>query len=202
MKKTYFAHPVNIYDEPIEATFEKLIACCLFGGDNSFIENPNQPHHQVGYNKYAARQKESDTQHKGMGYFFDEVLPNCWGGCIALPFLDGKFGLGVAAEAGWYIQRGLPVWSIRPSCADKIPSAEELRDFIANPLNGLFNIGPIDSEDKNLLTNIDKDNGSRLVLSHQETRLRTWRVYGQEKRPYEGAHLVNLPIPEGFYPKG
>jgi len=38
------------------------------------------------------------------------------------------------------------------------------------------------------------------VLSHVETRLRTWVVYGKDVRPYEEAHLVSLPIPEGFYP--
>ena len=57
MDKIYFAHPVNIYNEPLEIAFEKLIAQELTNRNLSLIENPNQPKHQVGYNKRATRMK-------------------------------------------------------------------------------------------------------------------------------------------------
>src|SRR5437899_2122953 len=90
--KLYFAHPVNVYGRPLEdeliVAIETLLGC--------EVENPNQPHHAEGY------------QRAGMSYFYDEVLPDC-DGCVVLPFSDGKLGRGVAGEAKWFLERGLPV---------------------------------------------------------------------------------------------
>jgi hypothetical protein len=166
LDKIYFAHPVNSYDTSLEDSVMQLIAHCLTGGDLAGIENPNQPCHQEGY------------KDRGMNYFFDEVLPNCRGGCVALPFLDGRMGLGVAGEAKWFVERGMPVWVLEPT----------------RP--GLFCVRPLTSAEESLLLRCDE----RLVVGHEETRLRTWLVYSREKRPYEVAHLVTMPIPDGFYP--
>ena len=192
-KLWYFAHPVNIYNEPIEKAFEEFLIHYLARGDRSAIENPNQPHHQEGYNAYAKRAKESDAKHKGMNYFFDIVLPNCRGG-VALPFLDGRMGLGVAGELKWYVERKKAAWIILPM---HMPVAGELQEFIANPLNGLFLVRPFTVKEIELLL----QNDPTIVVPHEETRLRTWKVYNRVKRPYEEAHLIILPLPEGFYPK-
>lgn len=194
--KIYFAHPVNIYDQPLEAAMVQLIAHCLTDGDLDAIENPNQPHHQKGYDAGAARARQSSTQHQGMKYFFDEVLPGC-SGCVAMPFLDGRMGLGVAGEAKRFLQAVKPVWMVEPT---HMPTPADLIDFIEHPLDStLFRIRPLTPEEESLLLPEEQD--PQLVVPHQETRLRTWLVYNQgEKRPYEEAHLVTMPIPEGFYP--
>ena len=193
MNKIYFAHPLNIYGQPIESAFEKLIADKLTWGNVGMIENPNQPHHQVGYNNYAQRRKESGLNHKGMSYFYDEVLPQC-DGCAGVPFLDGRLGLGVAGEMKWFIEKELPVWIIVP-CYNSI-TLDELVRFIQSPLNGYFNLKPVTFQEvKDIL-----EFSPGLVIPHEETRLRTWKVYNKERRPYEKAHLVKMPIPEGFYP--
>ncbi|GEM_PF-741523 len=193
VRRLYFAHPVNIYNEPIEKAFEEFLTHFLARDDRSVIENPNQPHHQEGYNAYAKRAKESDTKHKGMNYFFDMVLPNCSGG-VALPFLDGRMGLGVAGELKWYVEHNRPAWFILPM---HMPVVKELQEFIVNPLNGLFSVRSLTAKETELLL----QNDPTVVVPHEETRLRTWKVYNRVKRPYEEAHLVTLPLPEGFYPK-
>ncbi len=170
MEKIYFAHPVNLYGESLEEAFLRFIAYCLTEGNLAAIENPNQPHHQEGY------------RNRGMDYFFDEVLPKCKGGCVALPFLDGRMGLGVAGEAKWFLERSMPVWIVEPF----------------HPLNVLlFKVRPLSGDEGVRLLQDDP----QLVVPHEETRLRTWTVYNRKKRPYELAHLVQMPIPEGFYPE-
>ena len=194
MSKLYFAHPVNTYKTLLEEAIVQFITH-IFPNDE--IENPNQPHHQEGYKAYAKRAQESDTKHRGMNYFYDKVLPEC-NGCVVMPFLDARLGLGVAGESGWYVKREMPAWFIEPT---REVTQENLEAFINDPLkSGLFRIRGFDQEEVKMLLNIDKETGSSLVISHQETRLRTWIVYGQEKRPFEEAHLVKMPIPEGFYP--
>ncbi|MDO8676771.1 MAG: hypothetical protein Q7K16_03970 [Candidatus Azambacteria bacterium] len=193
-RRIYFAHPVNIYNEPIEKAFEELIAHCLAGDDHNAIENPNQPCHQKGYDAYAKRAKESDIQHKGMNYFFDMVLPNC-SMAVALPFLDGRMGLGVAGELKWFVEREKAVWIIMPA---RMPVIGELDEFTENPLNSLFFIRSFMAKEVELLLL----NDPAIVVPHEETRLRTWKVYNRVMRPYEEAHLATLPLPEGFYPKG
>ena len=188
--RLYFAHAVNIYNTPIEDAAVKLISNHFPSAE---IENPNQLHHQIGYKKWAQRAHESDTKHKGMNYFFDEVLPLC-NGCVAMPFLDRRMGLGVAGEAKWFIEKGLPVWIFVPT---KNPSIELVEEFAQTLYNGLFFIRPIkDSEVDQLLTN-----DPVLVVPHEETRLRTWLVYNRQMRPYQEAHKVSMPIPDGFYPQ-
>ena len=192
-KQFYFAHPVNIYGEPLEAAFEELIAQALTGGRHDVIENPNQPCHQIGYDRYARRKKESGLNHKGMNYFYDEVLPNCLG-CVAVPFLDFRIGRGVAGEMQWFIEKNKPVWIVFPVCG----ISNNLSDFVRNPLSGCFDVRPLAPEEKQRIILSDP----KFVVPHEETRLRTWRIYNKDRRPYEEAHLVSMPVPEGFYPQG
>ena len=183
--KIYFAHAVNTYDTPLEAAVMQLIAHCLTDGDQEGIENPNQPHHQKGY------------RDRGMGYFFEEVLPYCGGGCVAMPFLDGRMGLGVAGEAKRFLEAVKAVWMVEPT---RMPNHADLIGFIEYPLSStLFRIRSFTPEEESLLLPEEQD--PQLVVPHEETRLRTWKVYGREYRPYEQAHLVTMPIPDGFYPE-
>ncbi len=196
--RIYFAHPINSYNTRFEAATEELIAHVLLDGEISGVENPNHPHHQAGYEKYAKRVKQSDKNHKGMNYFYDEVLPSC-DGCVAMPFLDGKLSLGVAGEAARVDDEGKPIWLMRPKT---VFTHEDLGLFFSDdPLrSSLFTISEFTDAEKNLLR-VDKNMGSSLVLSHEETRLRTWYIYGKKMRPYVSAHLAELSIPEGFYPE-
>lgn len=186
----YFAHAVNTYNTPFEKSAIRLITMIFLEEE---IENPNQPHHQVGYKKWAERARECDTAHKGMNYFFDEVLPYC-NGCIAMPFLDGRMGLGVAGEARWFLERKYPVLMLVPM---KNISTEQIDEFTINPCNGLFLIRSLLVSEEEKLRNQDP----ALVVPHEETRLRTWIVYNRQMRPYQEAHKVSMPIPEGFYPE-
>jgi hypothetical protein len=196
MGKIYFAHPVNTYNTPFEQAMVKLLKA-FFPEDE--IENPNQPHHQEGYRKYAELYKHEPIAKgtRGMRYFHEVVLPSC-DKCAILPFLDGRLGLGAADEPRWYLERGMPAWFIEPT---REATREDLERFINDPLtSNLFRIRPFTKQEVEMLCDVDPKIGSPLVVPHEETRLRTWIVYNRERRPYETAHLVKLPIPEGFYP--
>lgn len=194
LKRPYFAHAVNLYGTPLETAAVRLIAD-YFNIRPEDVENPNQPHHQVGYKAYAERAKLADTSHKGMNYFYDEVLPLC-DGCVAMPFLDGRMGLGVAGEAKWsFVERHRPVYMIRPPVTH-FASADELEAFIRDFRTGIFTVSPMSFEEMKLLVREDP----RLVVPHIETRLRTWLIYNKTMRPYAEAHLARLPLPPDFYP--
>lgn len=198
-EKIYFAHAVNSYGTDIEQAAETLVARVLCDGDRSKVENPNQAHHQEGYNRYAERKEQAGKDHKGMSYFYDEVLPEC-SGCVAMPFLDGRFGLGVAGEAHWFAERDMPVWLMEPTREAQEITLGDLGQFIVDPVgSGLFCVRFFTPEELPMLQ-VEKDIGSSLVVPHEETRLRTWFVYGQKERPYVTAHLAPVTVPEGFYP--
>ncbi len=106
----YFAHPINVYDTPVEGAAIELI---LDAFPDAEIENPNQQKHQVGY------------VDMGMDYFYGLVLPGCTG-CVAMTFLDGRMSLGVAGEAKWFLEHSLPVWGMFP---DPINGLFVIREF-------------------------------------------------------------------------
>ncbi len=160
----YFAHPVNVFDTPLETEMEDLIHVAFPG---SRIENPNQSHHQAGYARW--KERVSASGHLGMGYYYEEVLPFC-DGCVAMPFLDGKWGRGVAGEAQFFIQKGQPVYII-------VPQTKEIQEVSAALRLQLM------------------ENDPCVVLSVEETRARTWvspEQYNKEKLSYEEAHLVRF----------
>ena len=189
----YFAHAVNCYNTPYEEAAIAFIKTALWGAE---IENPNQPKHQAGYTAYRDRTAKSRDDHKGMSYFYDEVLPGCTG-TVAMPFLDGRFGLGVAGETKQTLECGKPTWGMFPT--EKDVKAAQLLSWIERPTNGLFVLRRFTDAERAEILTADKA-GSALVVGHQETRLRTWLFYNVKMRPYETAHLVSMPIPEGFYP--
>lgn len=195
-KPVYFAHTVSLYDTALEDATVYFIADKVAGGRVEGVENPNQPHHQEGYKKYAERVKKSQKNHKGMNYFYDEVLPEC-GSCVAMPFLDGKVGLGVAGEVLWFIDRNLPVWYMEPK--ETIYIVDIDRFITSPPMSDLFTLRKFTGDEIEMLR-ADKDEGSELLLTHEETRLRTWQVYGEEKVDYTVAHLRPTSVYEGFYP--
>ena len=89
MPRMYFAHPINVYDTPLEAFLLERIRRTFPSWE---IENPNRPHHQRGYQERLAKTG------RGMDYYYEDVLPLC-NGCIALPFIDGAWGTGVFGES-------------------------------------------------------------------------------------------------------
>ena len=167
IESLYFAHPVNVFSTALEEEMRALIASTFPGIK---IENPNTQEHQAGYERWKKKTAHNPEGHKGMGYYYEEILPHL-GSAVAMPFLDGKWGSGVAGEVRFYINRCMPVW-----CID-VPQ--------------LNRIHLLSKEEKLFLTTKD----SLLVLSNEETRARTWmspETYGKEKCPYEEAHLVNF----------
>ncbi|MBI2023691.1 hypothetical protein HYT01_03990 [Candidatus Giovannonibacteria bacterium] len=171
--RLYFAHAVNLYGTPLETHIQILLRH-RFQGEYD-IENPNQPNHQKGY-----------TEQGGMDYFFNEVLPQM-DACVAMPFFDGMWGKGVAGEAKWFLERGKPVWVLDPP--------EILTKNPAVPV--FFSLRKLRPEEIQKITTDDPT----LVLSREETRLRTWLIYNKVFRSFTEAHKAKMPIPEGFYPQ-
>ena len=98
----YFGHPINFYNTPKEVELIRVISAQF---PQYAIENPNQPHHQQGYQKWKAEKGN------GMRYYFEEVLPGMAAG-VFLTFADGMFGKGVFGEAEFISARGNPIWEI------------------------------------------------------------------------------------------
>lgn len=101
-KILYFGHPVNVYGTDLQKKLLGIIAQRFLHWD---IENPDQPHHEEGYQRYK-RDKGN-----GMAYYFEKVLPKCSGG-VFLPFRDGAWGRGVFGEAKCITENGFPIWTI------------------------------------------------------------------------------------------
>lgn len=180
--KIYFAHPVNTYNTPIEKAVLTLLARTF---PDWIIENPNQPRHQAGYANYAKR------AHKGMDYFTDHVLPLC-GAVAAMPYLDNRLGLGVAGETNWLAERDKPAYML------EVPSSiawADFEDFTHDPFNGFFRTRPFLSVELAAI----REKNPKIVVPHEETRLRTWIIYNRILRNYDGAHLVSMPLPDNFY---
>ncbi|HEY4486660.1 MAG TPA: hypothetical protein VJB70_02925 [Candidatus Paceibacterota bacterium] len=177
-KRLYFAHPVNVYDTELERNIVAYLEKAFDPGPEGIsweIENPNQPHHQVGYADWKKRLENDPTKQGGMSYYFDVVLPECHG-CVALSFLDGKFGMGVAGEVKFFVDRGLPVFEVRsgPSCGSPT-----------------FTMWSFNGKEKELFAMLDPS----LVLSIEETRARTWmspKEYNKVKLPYVEAHRITF----------
>src|SRR3989344_3130961 len=109
-QKIYFAHPVNVFDAPLERMIRTFIEHVL---PEFEVEDPNQPHHQKGYADWKKRLEGNPGKQGGMSYYYDEVLPRLHA-CVSMPFLDGKFGLGVAGEAKFFIEKKQPSFLIVP----------------------------------------------------------------------------------------
>ena len=189
--KLYFAHPINVYDTPLETALEILIQEVL---PEYEIESPGKPNHEQEYEKWKARTETSRDKHNAMAYFYEVVMPQCVG-CISLPFLDRRLGLGVNGETKKTIERGQPAWFLAPT---RTATQKDLEEFIADPMSGLFIVRPFTEDEVQLILREDP----LICVSHQETRLRTFFVYNGHKRSYMEAHLVQMPIPDGFYPNG
>lgn len=201
----YFAHTLNTYDTPLEGALRRLIAETFRGICDVRVEDPNQPHHQEGYEKFRREQPtDKSGKHGGMNYFFDVVLkpmlePEAWSACVCQTYLDGKWGLGVAGEAGKFIRAGKPVWKIDTHhLMDRQydESVKEIRSFVQNPTNGLFFLRKITPGEERMIL----EESPLLVVPHMETRLRTWLVYNKVKRPLVTAHFAPKEPYPGFYP--
>lgn len=173
----YFAHPVNTYDTQLEQDMLSLIATCF---PEMEIENPNQPQHQKGYVEWKERFKNSPSQ--GMSYFFDVVLPNCDAGTVALPFLNGRLGAGVAGKVIFSLKKERGVWLLEPAV-----TGFNLRPFWQNEIDLLLDW----NNRKNATPNREESEKieNSLVLSIKETRVYTWAVLYKIPKPYRLAHL-------------
>ncbi|MBR9683662.1 hypothetical protein GOV03_03930 [Candidatus Woesearchaeota archaeon] len=100
--RIYFGHPVNTYNTEQETDLSAIIQQHF---PEYEVENPNQPHHQEGYQRWKAEKGN------GMQYYFQEVLPEMAAG-IFLAFEDGMLGAGVYGEAESLHQDGKPIYEI------------------------------------------------------------------------------------------
>ncbi|MBT4322201.1 hypothetical protein HOD53_03380 [Candidatus Woesearchaeota archaeon] len=102
MAKMYFGHPVNTYGTEQESELVEKIKKVFPGHE---VENPNQPHHEEGY---QARKSRGE---RGRDYYFKDVLPNMDAGTF-LPFEDDMLGAGVYGEAEFLADAGKPIYEI------------------------------------------------------------------------------------------
>lgn len=192
--KLYFAHPVNVYNTPLEDAMLALIARRFTPVE---IVNPNTPEYQKMYSEMKAATGGTHGAHKGMDIFY-KMLEGL-NGCISMPFIDCRMGLGVAGETQKTLKAGKDAWLIEPSHE---LTREELDEFAANPQNEFFRIRPLTKGEVLILRDHPgdlKDNPPAFVVGHEETRLRTFIQYGGQMRPYAEAHKVKLPVPDDFY---
>lgn len=91
--KIYFAHPVTDYGTDRE---EKAVAAIK--GEGWDVENPNQPHHQVGYDA------------GGMPYF-ERLAADC-DALVFMRFPDGGIGAGVGKEIDAAQGAGHPIYEL------------------------------------------------------------------------------------------
>lgn len=183
MKRMYFAHPINTFDTNHETKSLELIKNYFPDGE---IVNPNEPHHQLAYAEWKKKYKEKMEQ--GMSYYFEIVLPSCHG-CFALPFLDGKFGAGVAGEAGFFIERKQEVFVINLAHMIIGPMNDGETGLIREWIETTRALGrPHTVLDRNAYERV----GNSLVLSIAETHFRTWGRGEPYKImvPFEYSHLV------------
>lgn len=191
--KLYFAHPVNVYNMPLEGAMLTLIAHCF---PQVEVVNPNTLEFQQAYEEAKAASGGTHADHKGMDVFY-KMLEGL-DGCVSMLFLDCRMGLGVAGETQKTIKAGKSAWLIVPSHKLTI---QELEQFVVNPLNGFFRIRKLtDDEVYSLYLRQElKTDPPAFVVPHEETRLRTFLQYNGAMRPYAEAHKVKLPVPEDFY---
>lgn len=178
-QKLYFAHPVNTYDTKTEKKCLDLVARTF---PQYIIENPNQPHHQIGYAEWKKRLENDPQKSGGMSYFFEKVLPDCEAGTVALPFLDGLIGAGVASEIVFSLIRSRGCFLI------DIPNLKEIRPVNIREIRLLIQWSELKKNTPS--KTIAEITGNILVLSIKETRKRTWLELYKKMRPYKKAHLI------------
>lgn len=198
--RAYYAHMLNIYHTPLEKALEQLIVDYFHSlGEEISIENPNQPRHQKSYQEWKARH-EGDSKKSGMDYFFEMVCPYL-DTCIAQPYLDGMYGLGVAGETKKFLDAGKSVWVIEQNwllintATSPQMIKKYLEEFTENPESGLFSLRPINLRERSLITTMDP----KIVIPHEQTRLRTWEVYNKVKRLFAKSHQAPKEVYSGFY---
>jgi hypothetical protein len=160
-KRIYFAHPVSVYNTPLEKELIELIQY-LFAVE---VENPNQLHHQKGYATFKEKYKNHPTK-SGMTYFYEVVLPSC-DSCVCQVYLDGKWGAGVAHEALFFLKKNLPIWIIDPN-------SKKIRSLSAEEKESITNNNPaiiLSIEDTRLRTREGGKPDGKII-------------------PYEQAHLI------------
>lgn len=89
--KIYFAHPITDYGKQREGNVLTWLEA-----DGWEVENPNQPHHQVGYDQ------------GGMEYF-QRLASEC-DALVFTRFPDGSIGAGVGKEIDAAQASGRPVY--------------------------------------------------------------------------------------------
>lgn len=105
IRRLYFAHPINVYDTPLETTLIRTIGAHP-QLSRFTLENPNTKAHSAAY---EARKTISED---AMSYFA-EVVGKC-AAVVFLAFPDGKIGGGVWYEILAADCIGLPLWEIFP----------------------------------------------------------------------------------------
>ena len=129
----YFGHPVAVYGAEIETELMSKIRAAFPGWH---VENPNQTHHQEGYQRW-----KKDTGN-GMNYYFKIVLPRVSGGTF-LAYRDGKWGAGVYGEALFVFGQGCPIWEVKPDGTVVRTDPEKMRLY-----GGVLNIAETGARNK------------------------------------------------------
>ena len=117
ISSAYFAHPVSMYDTPVEKAIAGAFSARFPGCS---VENPNQPQHSEGYRQ------------GGMGYFVE--LCNQQDSVFFSSFADGAIGAGVAKEVQSFLDRKAPVYYFNA----------RTQQFVSVPALKQFNILDVD----------------------------------------------------------
>lgn len=104
MKRLYFAHPVSDFNTDLE---DQLLDRIGYWFPDHYVENPSDSVHTEHY--FEWRDERDDVT--GMDYYVQEVLPDIDVG-VFLPFEEGEYGAGMAAEAEFLAARGKPLYAV------------------------------------------------------------------------------------------
>ena len=99
----YFAHPMNTYGTMLE---NRLIERIHTRFPGMRVLNPNDPQYHEGWRLYELQYGNP------MLYFTIELMQECAGGTVALPYRDGKWSPGVYLEMMETYVVDRPVWKI------------------------------------------------------------------------------------------
>lgn len=159
-EKIYFAHPINTYGTGFEGIALEVIKQKF--PDHEII-CPGTPEHEDGYRK------------QGMSYFTEILIPQC-SITIGMPYLDGAFGAGVAAEIKKAFELGQNIYVIDMDSTEDILSPESFLVYIH-----FDTFHPVEDEFE--------------VLDRLTTRGRTWaspEEYGKTLRSFWESHTTEI----------
>jgi hypothetical protein len=109
--KAYYAHPITIYNTPVERNDVKTLTDLGYT-----VINPNEPQHELAY------------QERGMPYFLE--LVRCCDLLVFRAFPDGSIPAGVYGEIQAAYHELMPVLEMPNGVEQRMLTVKQTREFL------------------------------------------------------------------------